>query len=60
MTLNVPEGTVSATIIAPNGEKIGTANSTTPWQGQLPSSGDYTIEISGESQANYGVKIEVK
>ncbi|MGL5062674.1 MAG: hypothetical protein ACRC62_22080, partial [Microcoleus sp.] len=57
MTLNVPEGAVSATIIAPNGEKIGTANNTTPWEGQLPSSGDYTIEISGESQANYGVKI---
>jgi hypothetical protein len=60
MTLNVPEGAVSATIIAPNGEKVGTANSTTPWEGQLPASGDYTIEISGESQANYGVKIEVK
>ncbi|NJR23292.1 MAG: hypothetical protein HC786_14600 [Richelia sp. CSU_2_1] len=60
MTLNVPEGTVSATIIAPNGETVGTANSTTPWEGQLPASGDYTIEISGESQANYGVKIEVK
>lgn len=60
MTVNVPEGTVSAAIIAPNGEKIATANSTTPWQGQLPSSGDYTIEISGDNKANYGVKIEVK
>ena len=60
MTLNVQEGTVSAAIIAPNGEKVGTANSTTPWQGQLPSSGDYTIEISGDNKANYGVKIEVK
>ena len=60
MTVNVPEGTVSAAIIAPNGEKVATANSTTPWQGQLPSSGDYTIEISGDNKANYGVKIEVK
>lgn len=60
MTLNVQEGTVSAAIIAPNGEKVATVNSTTPWQGQLPSSGDYTIEISGDSKANYGVKIEVK
>lgn len=60
MTLNVQEGAVSAAIIAPNGEKVGTANSTTPWQGQLPSSGDYTIEISGDNKANYGVKIEVK
>lgn len=60
MTVNVPEGTVSAAIIAPNGEKVGTANSTSPWQGQLPTSGDYTIEISGDSKANYGVKIEVK
>lgn len=60
MTLNVQEGTVSAAIIAPNGEKVGSANSTTPWQGQLPSSGDYTIEISGDNKANYGVKIEVK
>ena len=60
MTVKVPEGTVSAVIIAPNGEKVATANSTTPWQGQLPSSGDYTIEISGDNKANYGVKIEVK
>ncbi len=60
MTVNIQEGTVSATIIAPNGEKVTTVNSTTPWQGQLPSSGDYTIEISGDNKANYGVKIEVK
>ena len=60
MTVNVQEGTVSAAIIAPNGEKVGTANSTTPWQGQLSSSGDYTIEISGDDRTNYGVKIEVK
>ncbi len=60
MTINVQEGTVSAAIIAPNGEKVATVNSTTPWEGQLSSSGDYTIEISGDKKANYGVKIEVK
>ncbi|HCV30685.1 MAG TPA: hypothetical protein DGO89_10990 [Microcoleaceae bacterium UBA9251] len=60
MTLKVQEGQVTAAIIAPNGEKIGTANSTSQWQGQLPSSGDYSIEISGDNKANYGVKIEVK
>ncbi len=60
MTVNVQEGQVSAEIIAPNGEKLGTANSTSQWQGQLASSGDYTIEISGDRQANYGVRIEVK
>jgi len=60
MTVKVQEGQVSAAITAPNGEKLGTADSTSPWQGQLPSSGDYTIEISGDRQANYGVKIEVK
>jgi hypothetical protein len=60
MTVKVQEGTVSAAIIAPNGEKVTTVNSTTPWQGQLSSSGDYTIEISGDNKANYGVKIEVK
>ncbi|MEG3894725.1 MULTISPECIES: hypothetical protein [unclassified Microcoleus] len=60
MTVKVQEGDVSAAIIAPNGEKVGTANSTSQWQGQLASSGDYTIEISGDRQANYGVRIEVK
>ena len=60
MTVKFQEGTVSAAIIAPNGKKLGTANSTSQWQGQLPSSGDYTIEISGDNKANYGVKIEVK
>jgi len=60
MTVKVQEGDVSAEITAPNGEKVGTANSTSPWQGQLASSGDHTIEISGDREANYGVKIEVK
>jgi len=60
MTINVQEGQVSAAIIAPNGENLGTADSTAQWQGQLTSSGDYTIEISGDRQANYQVKIEVK
>jgi len=60
MTINVQEGQVSAAIIAPNGEKLGTANTTSQWEGQLASSGDYTIEISGDRQANYGVRIEVK
>lgn len=60
MTINVQEGQVSAAIIAPNGENVGTADSTGQWQGQLASSGDYTIEISGDRQANYQVKIEVK
>jgi hypothetical protein len=60
MTINVQEGEVSAAIIAPNGENLGTADSTGQWQGQLASSGDYTIEISGDRQANYQVKIEVK
>ncbi len=60
MTIKVQEGAVSVAIIAPNGEKVGTANSTSQWQGQLPSGGDYTIEISGNNKANYGVKIEVK
>ncbi|MBE9120833.1 hypothetical protein IQ269_08375 [Tychonema sp. LEGE 07199] len=59
MTVKVQEGDVSAAIIAPNGEKLGTADSTGEWQGQLATSGDYTIEISGDRQANYGVKIEV-
>ncbi|MEG3835721.1 MULTISPECIES: hypothetical protein [unclassified Microcoleus] len=60
MTINVQEGQVSAAIIAPNGENLGTTDSTGQWQGQLASSGDYTIEISGDRQANYQVKIEVK
>lgn len=60
MTVKVQEGQVSAAIIAPNGENVGTADSTGQWQGQLASSGDYTIEISGDRQANYQVKIEVK
>jgi|GEM_PF-1068282 hypothetical protein len=60
MTVKVQEGQVSAAIIAPNGENVGTADDTGQWQAQLASSGDYTIEISGDRQANYQVKIEVK
>lgn len=57
MSIRVLEGSINMTVIAPNGQPI--SKITTEWQGQLPSDGDYTIEIRGSSQSTYRFNVEV-
>lgn len=60
MIVQVPDGNVNLAVIAPDGKTIGTAmNGTTQWQGQLPSDGDYVIEVSAPDQSYYTVNVEV-
>lgn len=59
MTVEIEEGVVSVAIIDPSGEKLGSAMGTIKWQGKLPSSGDYTLEVSALSQSSYAVKVDV-
>jgi serine/threonine protein kinase len=60
MTVQIKQGDVNVAIISPNGQTIGNAvNGGTQWNGQLPSDGDYIIEVSAPNQSDYTINIEV-
>ncbi|MEG3862049.1 hypothetical protein [Microcoleus sp. herbarium12] len=60
MTVQVRQGSINVTIISPNNQTIGnTANGVSQWQGKLPNTGDYIIEISAPNQSGYLINIEV-
>ncbi|MEG4575451.1 hypothetical protein QUA56_22625 [Microcoleus sp. N3A4] len=60
MTVQIRQGSINVTIISPNNQTIGNAvNGVSQWQGQLPNSGDYIVEISAPNQSGYVINIEV-
>ncbi|MEG3843664.1 type IV pilin-like G/H family protein [Microcoleus sp. herbarium14] len=60
MTVQIKQGDVNVAIISPNGQAIGNAvKAGTQWKGQLPSEGDYIIEVSAPNQSDYTINIEV-
>lgn len=60
MTVQIRQGGINIAIISPNGQTIGNAvNGATQWQGQLPSDGEYIIEVSAPNQSDYTINIEV-
>jgi cytoskeletal protein RodZ len=60
MTVQVRQGSINVTIISPNNQTIGNAvNGVSQWQGKLPNTGDYIIEISAPNQSGYLINIEV-
>ena len=60
MGVQVRRGDVSIRIFSPSGRLIGTAlKETEQWQGRLPSNGDYVVEVSALSPADYRVYVEV-
>ena len=60
MTVQIRQGSINVTIISPNNQTIGNAvNSVSQWQGKLPNTGDYIIEISAPNQSGYLINIEV-
>ncbi|MCC3414001.1 MULTISPECIES: type IV pilin-like G/H family protein [unclassified Microcoleus] len=60
MTVQIKQGDINVAIISPNGQAIGNAvKAGTQWKGQLPSEGDYIIEVSAPNQSDYTINIEV-
>ena len=60
MTVQIRQGGINVTIISPNNQTIGNvANGVSQWQGQLPNSGDYIVEISAPNQSGYVINLEV-
>lgn len=59
-TLQITDGDVSVRIIDPNQEKIGEAKSNgSDWQGALPETGDYTIEVEASASTDYELVVDI-
>jgi serine/threonine protein kinase len=61
MTLDLPtaSGPVTLDIRFPNGELIPDASRVLSWQGQLPTSGDFLVDVRSPQPANYTLRIGV-
>ena len=60
LALKVLEGRVSFSTIAPSGQRIGgSATNSNQWQGRLPTSGDYIVEITTRQPDDYALLLEV-
>lgn len=59
-SVRILQGNVNVALIDPSGLMLGRAtNSSSFWQGQLPRSGDYAVEITAANNSNYTVSVEV-
>ncbi len=59
MSIEVEKGTVNINIIDPTGKIIGTIQNSKTWQGELPSNGDYSLEVSAPKEENFTLKVDV-
>ncbi|MGA7936443.1 MAG: serine/threonine-protein kinase [Kovacikia sp.] len=60
LSLKVLQGKINLSAIAPNGLRIGgSATNSKNWQGRIPMSGDYVIEITTEQPGDYVLSLEV-
>lgn len=58
--LQVRQGNVNITVRDPEGQIIGAAMpGQTGWQGLLPSTGDYVVEVSSPNGSDYAVEVAV-
>lgn len=59
-TVQVLQGNINVTVISPDGQIIGKAESNRfNWQGTLPSAGDYVVEVAAPDNSNYTLSFEV-
>lgn len=59
-SVRILQGNVNVAVIDPSGRTLGTAtSSSTFWQGRLPRTGDYAVEITSQNNSNYAVSVEV-
>jgi len=59
-TVQVLHGQVDIKIVAPTQHTLGTiSRGNSQWQGFLPSTGDYAVEISAPNGSDYAISIEV-
>jgi len=59
MTVGVEEGNVKFNVRYPSGEKVEDATGVGLWQAQLPSSGEYQIDVIAPQETNFTLSIGV-
>lgn len=61
MRVNIARGDIQLAIFSPSGQPLGQLGSqTTPWQGQLPQSGDYRLEVTAPQTSPYSINIDIE
>ena len=59
LTLPTVSGPVTLDVRFPNGEMIPDASRVLSWQGQLPTSGDYIVDVKSARPSNYTLQVSV-
>ncbi|NEO36088.1 MAG: serine/threonine protein kinase [Moorea sp. SIOASIH] len=59
LKLDVIESDVALTIRYPNGKLVEKASGVQKWQGQLPSSGEYIVDVIAQQERNFAVDISL-
>jgi len=61
MRVNLAQGDIQLNIFSPQGQPLGQLNpQAANWQGQLPQSGDYRLEVSASQTSSYSIKIDIE
>lgn len=56
----VRDGSVTLNVSAPDGQLIQAATNTTEWEGQLPLSGTYQIDVVAIQDTNFSLDISIR
>jgi hypothetical protein len=60
MTIRVERGDIKVKIISPNSQTIGVIDRQgNYWQGRLPNSGDYILDVSANQDSSYEISVEI-
>lgn len=60
VVVKVIQGHVNFSTIAPDGQRLGgTTGNTKEWKGQLPTEGDYVVEVSAAQPEEFALTIEI-
>lgn len=61
MRVNLAQGEIQVHIFGPSGQRLGQLNpQTANWQGQLPQSGDYRLDVTAAQTSPYRIAIDIK
>jgi|GEM_PF-2331700 len=61
LRMNIPQGDIQLSLLTPSGQPLAQLNQQSPdWQGQLPSTGDYVLNISALQAGPYVINIDIK
>lgn len=61
MRISLPQGDIQLLVLGPSGQQLAQLNRQSPnWEGQLPSTGDYGLDVSASQAGPYIINIDVE